>query len=262
VPDELKNVGDPDAPISIPAPYWGMEWTPLASSDYGNVPGPVWKVYRSVPGMTTYLMHLPPGWHDTLLDWHPFVEESYKLAGASKFPTNRLDVGDFMYRPPGILHGPATIPDPEGATSIQRMSGELTIYRHDGPGEHLEEMTDEHKTWPVEWNERKDMKALPWEPVTDGPWAGVSIKWGCRNTVTGGGALLMQIPAGWSGEGSRAQGGLEEFVVSGSYTAGGVTYEKWGYAYHPKGQPAGSYSSEEGAELWCWWDDSNELIVP
>ena len=79
------------------------------------------------------------------------------------------------------------------------------------------------------------------------------------NKVTGGGAVLLSLPAGWRGEGSLARGPVEEFVVEGALIAGGKTYTKWGYAYRPAGAPARQYASPEGAILFCWWDDANEL---
>jgi hypothetical protein len=80
-----------------------------------------------------------------------------------------------------------------------------------------------------------------------------------RNRVNGGGAVLLQIPAGWSGSGSAARGPIEEFVIEGSIRAGGDEYRKWGYAYRPSGAAAGTYASEAGAQLFCWWDEGSEL---
>ena len=147
-----------------------------------------------------------------------------------------MGTGCYLYRPPGILHGPASAPSDNGATILQRMNGEVRILRYDGdefPHEHLQAITDEYKTWPVEWNEHLDVSAMPWEPVTSGPWTGTSFKTVHRNKVTGGGAVLLNIPGGWRGEGSRVRATVEEFVVHGEYTAGAEHYGKWGYSYDP-----------------------------
>lgn len=77
--------------------------------------------------------------------------------------------------------------------------------------------------------------------------------------ATGGGAVLLSLPAGWRGAGSAARGGIEEFVVEGAVIAGGETYTKWGYAYRPTGEPSGQYGSPEGAVLFSRWDEANEL---
>lgn len=258
-----NKVDDPQQPIEIPS-AWDLNWQPLDTSRDGNVPGPVWKLLRNEQGVSmTYIMHIPPGWRDDELDWHPSTEESFKLQGSSQFPGNEIARWNYLYRPPGILHGPVSIDNEDGSTGLQRMSGDLRILRYDGdefPHEHLQPITDEHKTWPVEWNENRDLNRFPWEPVTEGPWQGAEVRWAHHNRVTGGGAVMLQIPAGWSGEGSRARGPLEEFVVQGSITIGDTDYGKWGYRYAPAGEAAGTYASEEGAILFCWWDQANELL--
>jgi hypothetical protein len=248
--------------ISIPS-AWDLEWTALDSAKHGNPPGPVWKVLRTdeKTGGQTYVMHLPPGWILDALDWHPGSEEGFFLAGVCEMPDNHMEKGCYLYRPPGILHGPAVAPSLDGATMLQRMSGELLVLPYDGdefPHEHLQPITDQYKDWPIEWNEHLDTNTLPWEPVTAGGWAGTSVKWVQRNTETGGGAVLLQIPVGWKGQGSPALGPIQEFVVEGSYTAGDQLYGTWGYSFRPAGLPAGTYSSEEGALLFCWWDEANE----
>ena len=249
--------------VSI-ASAWEVDWVALDTSRDGNVPGPVWKPLRhdTSTGALTFMMHLPPGWHDEMLDWHPTTEEGFKLAGSTLLGGTLLDKGCYLYRPPGILHGPVSAPSDEGSTILQRMNGDIRILRYEGdefPHEHLQPITDQHKDWPVEWNEKLDTKELEWEPVGAGGWAGASVKWLHRNRITGGGAVMLQIPAGWSGTGSAARGPLEEFVVEGSVVAGGEEYRKWGYAYRPAGAAAGEYSSPGGAVLFCWWDAASEL---
>lgn len=259
-----------EAAVSIES-AWEIDWVALDTSRDGNVPGPVWKPLRRDPstGATTFMTHLPPNWHDPLLDWHPTTEEGFKLAGKTVLGDPAIDEGYtelgrgcYLYRPPGILHGPVSAPVDEGSTILQRMNGEMRILRYDGdefPHAHLQPITDQHVDWPVAWNERLDTNALAWEPVVSGPWSGAAIKRLHRNRVTGGGAVLLQLPAGWSGAGSAARGPLEEFVVEGAMTAGGVDYRKWGYAYRPVGAAAGSYATTDGAVLFCWWDEADEL---
>lgn len=249
--------------VSIPS-AWSLDWVALDTTRDGNVGGPVWKVLREDPasGGLTYLMHLPPGWHDQDLDWHPTVEEGYKLAGATILGDNYLGEGSYLYRPPGILHGPVSAPSDDGATILQRMSGEIRILRYDGdefPHRHMQPITDQYKDWPVPWSEKIDTTELPWEPVTSGGWAGTRVRWIYRNGVTQGGAVLLELPAGWSGSGSAARGPVEEFVVSGAVTAGGIEYDKWGYAYRPAGSPAGHYATAAGALMFCWWDAASEI---
>ncbi len=249
--------------VSIPS-AWELDWVALDTSRDGNVPGPVWKPLRRDPwsGALTFLMHLPPGWHDEVLDWHPTTEEGYKLAGATLLGGVLLDKGCYLYRPPGILHGPVSAPYDEGSTILQRTNGEIRILRYDGdefPHRHMQPITDEHRDWPVEWNEKLDTKELEWEPVSEGGWSGCAVKWLHHNRVTGGGAVLLNVPAGWSGAGSAARGAIEEFVIDGQIRAGDEDYGRWGYAYRPAGRAAGQYSSEGGAELCCWWDEASEL---
>lgn len=249
--------------VSIPS-AWEIDWVALDTSRDGNVPGPVWKPLRhdTSTGALTFMTHLPPGWHDEVLDWHPTTEEGFKLAGATLLGGTLLDKGCYLYRPPGILHGPVSAPTDEGSTILQRMNGEIRILRYDGdefPHRHMQPITDQYKDWPVEWNEKLDTKALEWEPVEDGGWEGCAVKWLHRNRVTGGGAVLLSVPAGWSGRGSLVRGPVEEFVVEGSIVAGDVEYRKWGYAYRPAGNAAGEYSTPSGAQLFCWWDEADEL---
>ena len=257
------RVNPTQEPISIPS-AWEVDWIALDTTRDGNVGGPAWKVLRrdESTGATTFMMHLPPGWHDEILDWHPTTEEAFKLAGSTQLADAHLDTGCYLYRPPGILHGPVSVPSDNGATILQRMNGEIRILRYDGdefPHRHKQPITDQYKDWPVEWTERLDTETLPWEPVAGGGWAGASLRWVHRNRVTGGGAVLLLLPAGWAGTGGEARGPLEEFVVKGDLDAGGVRYGKWGYAYRPPGAPAGEYSTRDGALLFCWWDGASEL---
>lgn len=246
-------------PVIIPS-AWELDWVALDTSRDGNVPGPVWKPLYEDPdtGSLTFMMHLPPNWHDPELDWHPTTEEGYILAGQCVLGDGVLDEQCYLYRPPGILHGPVAAPVDAGATILQRMDGEIRILRHDG-GQHAQPITDQYKDSPVEWTERFDLSEVPFEPVSDGGWAGTSLKWVHRNKVTGGGAVIIDIPAGWSGSGSAARGALEEFVISGTLDAGGVRFGRWGFAQRPAGQAAGTYHSEDGATLFCWWNGANEL---
>jgi hypothetical protein len=249
--------------LSIPS-AWELDWQPLDTSRDGNVPGPVIKLLRrdEETGGMTFMTHLPPGWKDDLLDWHPSVEEGFILAGACRLADRLLDEDCYLYRPPGILHGPVGAPHDAGATILQRMDKELRILRYEGdtfPHEDSQPITKDHERWPVEWTEKLDTKELLWEAVESGGWAGARIKWLHRNRETGGGLVLLDLPSGWRGGGSEARGDLEEFVVSGSVDAGGVRYGKWGYAFRPAGKPAAEYATDEGARLACWWNGADEL---
>jgi hypothetical protein len=173
----------------------------------------------------------------------------------------RLETGDYCYRPPGILHGPARIPSINGATFFQRMSSELRILRYDGdefPHRNFQPITDEHKTHPVPWRERIPTADIPWAASTGG-WSGTRHKWVWRNSETGGGCVIVELPAGWAGAGSAARGSIEEFVLDGAITAGDTEFRLWGYAHRPAGQAAGRYATTDGAQLLCYWDDADEF---
>jgi hypothetical protein len=258
--------------ITLPD-IWEQDWTALDTTRDGNIPGPVWKELSTndESGACTYLVHFPPNWHDPLLDWHPGAEEGFIIHGAVLVGKpewgdayQELGPGDAFYRPAGILHGPARLPDFGGMTSLYRMSKELRIHRYTGtefPHVHMTPMNDDWKTSPVGWNEQLPTDPLPWVPVTEGGWAGTRHKWVFRNTETNGGVILLDIPAGWEGTGTPTRGSAEEFVLDGSLTAGGVTFGLWGYAHRPPSTPAGSYSTETGARLLCYWDEADELAA-
>jgi hypothetical protein len=257
---------------------WERDWEPLTSpepdpnsplSEEGFVPGPVWKLLTTneETGACSYLMHIPPNWHDNDLDIHPTNEEGFVLAGEVQLGNPDEDtfgfmpVGNYCYRPPNILHGPARVPSEDAVTLFQRTDGELRIMRYRGdefPYKHLQPITDEHKTWPVEWKEVNDTTKIPDEPSTGG-WEGAKHRWVWRNTETGGGCAIITLPAGWSGTGSACKGSVEEFVIEGAFTAGGVEFPRWGYAYRHPGDAAGEYSSENGARILCIWDEANEM---
>jgi hypothetical protein len=239
---------------------WELPWIPLDHVKEACIPGPAWKLLHTHPetGAMTYVMHIPPGWHDPQLDYHPSVEETYQMEGIVTLAEHRMDPECYLYRPPYILHGPVTIHT--SFTALQRTSAPLKMMRYtDGPGEHLMPIRDDYKDWPVEWNERIDMNGILYEPVTEGGWAGTELKWVFKDRVTGGGCVKIQVPAGWEGTGSPTRGDVEEFVVDGDLTAGGVDFGRWGYAYRPQGEPAGTYSSTGGATLMCYFNGANEL---
>src|SRR5262249_42185437 len=176
-----------------------------------NVPGPLWKLLTSDPqtGAITYMTYLPPGWKDEVLDWHPATEEGFRLGGGSEGPN---PPGRYLYRQPGILHGPAYAPPYEGVTIVQRMDRPLRILRYNGtkyPHVDGQPVTDEHKDWPVD-NIRVRTETIPWVETTDGGWAGTEHKWLHRNRATNGGAILFKIPAGWKGSGSPGREVVEE----------------------------------------------------
>jgi hypothetical protein len=249
-------------PISIPDTAV-INWAPIRSDapEDDNVPGPLWKLLTEdrATGAVTYMTYLPPGWRDEVLDWHMTTEEGFRIGGGEGTAS---PPGRYLYRQPGQLHGPARAPLYEGATIIQRMSGPLRILRYNGtkyPRENLQFITDQHKTWPID-QVFVHSNELPWEDApAGGGWAGARFKWLHRNKVNGGGAVLMDLPAGWKGTGAQARGPVEEFVVEGSVNSGGEQYVKWGYVCRAAGDPAGEYSTDEGAQLVCWWDEGSEL---
>ena len=251
-----------DQPIVIPS-AWETEWFSIPTDD-GNVPGPVLKVLRedAATGALTFMTHLPPNWHDPALDWHPSTEEGYVIAGEVTLNDRSLTAGCYLFRPPGILHGPAGSPNDLGATIIQRTSGPLRILRYKGkkfPHKDLQPITDDHLKSDVEWSERTDTRKIRWRKVRSGGWEDARMRWVHRNSRTGGGLVMLELPAGWRGEGSHARGATEEFVLQGDLVAGGIEFGKWGYSYRPAGSPAGNYFSENGATILAWWNGANEL---
>jgi hypothetical protein len=255
-------VSTPSAGVSIPS-AWTLDWVAIPTAD-GNVPGPTLKILRedAETGALTFLTHLPPNWTDPSLDWHPSTEEGYVIAGDVVLNDRHLGPGCYLYRPPGILHGPVHSPNDLGCTIVQRTSAPLRILRYRGrrhPHRDGQPITDDHLRSDVAWSERTDTNAIRWRAVTEGGWAGARIRWVHRNVRTGGGLVILDLPRGWSGRGSRAHGSLEEFVLHGDLKAGGVAYGKWGYAYRPAGTPAKRYTTREGARLLCWWNGANEL---
>src|SRR5262245_4664684 len=119
--------------VSIPS-AWKLDWHAIDTERDGNVPGPVIKVLRldQETGGMTFMTHLPPGWKDDMRDWHPSVEEGLILHGSCSLNDRLLDEGCYLYRPPGILHGPVGAPSDAGATILQRMDKELRILRYEG----------------------------------------------------------------------------------------------------------------------------------
>ncbi len=246
--------------IEIPS-AWEIDWEPILPSEYGNVPGPAVIYLYTDPetGSITYLTHLTPNWHDPKLDVHPTTEEGFIIAGDVRLKDRDLGPGCYLFRPPGIPHGPVSSPNDLGCTIFQRMSGKMKIIRLDGNEEDMVPITDEYLTSDVAWSEKTDTNLIPWEPIESGGWAGTQLRWVHRNTRTGGGMVMIDIPAGWSGTGSEARGPLEEFVLTGDLSAGGCDFGKWGFAYRPAGEAAGTYATKGGTRLICYWNGANEL---
>lgn len=248
-----------NTPVLIPDTH-AMPWVAIDTARDGNVPGPVFKLLTSDPVThgSTVLLHCPPGWRDPVLDWHPTIEEAFTLQGSLQMAWNTMDEGSYLFRPPGVLHGPPHAHDVTGATFVIRMDGESRILRYDGtefPHEHMQPITDQWKTSPFTWVERLATPGLPWLPVEDGPWAGARVKWlNRRNDGLPGGCAMLQLPPRFQGAGTQCRGQIEELVVDGALEAGGVAFGKWGFACRAAGDPAGVYRSEGGATLICWFD--------
>jgi hypothetical protein len=251
----------PRDPVSL-ADTALLSWRPIPTDVDDNVPGPLWKILTSDPvtGAITFLTHLPPGWRDDVLDWHPSTEEGFILSAPSV--PGRLGPGGYLYRQPGFLHGPAFAPPHDSVTILQRTDRPLRILRYRGTKYAHRAgvaVTDEHRDWPVE-QVRVDTKELPWaDAPAGGGWAGARYKWLHRNGSNGGGAVLLELPPNWDGRGASGRQAVEEFVVEGTLVAGGERYGKWGYACRAPGAPAGAYSAPSSATLLCWWDEGSEL---
>lgn len=256
----------PKKPVSIPS-AWELDWHGISTAD-GNVPGPALKILRqdAETGALTFMTHLPPNWHDDLLDWHPTTEEGYIIAGdvtlGAGDAQRHMKPGCYLFRPPGILHGPVASPNDLGATILQRTNGPLRIFRYKGkkfPAKDLQPITNDYLKTEVAWSELTDTNKLKWQKVEKGGWKGTRIRWIHENTRTGGGMVTIDLPAGWSGKGSLGRGPSEEFVLTGDLRAGGEQFGKWGYAYRPAGKPAGRYATKGGARLVAWWNGASEL---
>ena len=55
--------------------------------------------------------------------YHPSVDEAFVIAGDCQMGDRLLTAGCYLYRPPGILHGPVQADPVNGATGITRFSG-------------------------------------------------------------------------------------------------------------------------------------------
>lgn len=254
----------PRTPVSIPDTH-AIPWVGIPTTD-GNVPGPVLKVLTTDPetGAMTILIHLPPGWRDDQLDWHPTPEEGFRLHGWIDINGRHLGVGNYLYRPAGVLHGPVHVCPVEGATGIQRFPAPLRILRYEGdtfPHEDLQPITLDHERSPFQWHEKLDTPSLPWTDCpAGGPWAGARYRWLNRHRDTGGGAVQLQLPPGFHGRGTQARGWVEELVVTGEVEADGVDYVRWGYRCRSAGDASSRVASEQGALLLCWWE-LDELVA-
>jgi hypothetical protein len=106
----------------------------------------------------------------------------------------------------------------------------------------------------MEWIDHLDLDAVAPSRSPDGPWGGISYRWLNRNRLTGGGAVLLDLPPGWEGEGTRSGALTEEFVLVGSLVTGLGALDTWGYACRADGRGAGRYTTSTGALLFCWWE--------
>ena len=239
-----------------------MDWQSLPTTD-GNVPGPVFKVLSTDAdsGGSTILIHLPPGWRDEVLDWHPCSEEGLVLGGTVTLADRRYTPGVYLYRPPGILHGPAAVPGDDGVTIVQRFSSELRILRYTGdefPHRDLQPVTRQHETGRSNGSTARSRGA----PVVEGGRRAVG---GRSIQVAGPGSARRsrrldpaRAAGGRRGEPYEARGEIEEFVLEGTLDADGERFERWGYASRPRGSAAGGLATAKGASLICWWE-MNEL---
>lgn len=218
--------------------------------------------------IATWLTHTTPNFSNPPLSHHPCVEEAFYLGGTSQLIDRIYKEDVYLYRPPGVMHGtrPGARYGPIGdaemwmrpVTFIWRFGTADDSFRFYDGDEHpkvdSQPVTDEHRHWPVRWVECVDTNDMAWHPVADGPWAGTMHKWLSRNSLSGGGTALIDIPAGWAGTGTVGHGATEEFVVAGRLSMGGQWFDTWGYACRPAGDGAGDYASPGGCRLVCFWD--------
>jgi hypothetical protein len=255
-------------PVSIPNTM-AINWHPVPVTYDDNVPGPVWKVLSedSASGAVTYLYHSPPGWVDPALGWHPHDEETFVLAPQVPDTSSaRFYPGYYAYKQPGILHAPPPFSRSspfayQGITFLVRVSGRIQLRRYTGTkfacqaGNYV---TDQHVTWPVDPVATNTNAVVLDTAPKEGPWGGIGYTWLHRNKRTGGGAILLDLPAGWRGQPPPPRGVREEFVIEGSLDIDGERFERWGYACREASNAAREYVSEVGSRLLCWWD-TNEL---
>ena len=177
----------PNKPVVIPS-AWETDWHGISTSD-GNVPGPALKILRedADTGALTFMTHLPPNWHDPLLDWHPSTEEGYLIAGEVTLgppaTMRHMKPGCYLFRPPGILHGPVASPNDLGATIVQRTNAPLRILRYKGkkfPHEDCRPITNDYLKSDVRWSELTDTNKLKWVKVEKG---GCKIKSPTRRVI-------------------------------------------------------------------------------
>ncbi len=255
-------------PVSIPDSL-PLLWQPIVTGEDDNVPGPLVKTLTTdlATGALTKLVHLPPGWSDPVLEWHPVYEEGFQLAPEFRADGEPYVPGHYLYRPPGYLHGPPEAPSVRprtaytGMTFLVRMGGRFRVHRYYGtkyPKRDDQPVTDDHTDWPIDLT-KCHVGSRAWENAQAGPWAGAQYQWLHRNRLTGGGAIIFRFPPGWSGTGAAGRGTVEEFVADGSIVINGETYEKWGYVCRPASRPGSIYHTSGGAHLICWWDDESEL---
>jgi hypothetical protein len=205
--------------------------------------------------VVTRLAAFLPGWAEPDIVYHPCAEEGFVLSGEGHLGGRPRSAGWYLYRPPGILHGPAGQPPATFRVMLQRIGAAPGLVQADKHEPDSTPVTDDYLDWPVPWVESLNVAALDWTPSPAGPWSGTRHKWLVRNRVTGGGTVVIELPPHWTGTGSPVQGSLEEFVLSGELSMGRQWFESWGYAARPQGQPAGEYATVSGASLLCFWDE-------
>ena len=185
--------------VIIPDTF-ALDWVALPTTE-GNIGGVAVKPLSrdEATGGATFLVHLPPGWHDPQLDWHPATEESFKLAGWSRSGDRESGTPSYIYRPPGLLHGPTVAEATLGATFIARFDGDLSIIRV-AAGAQDQPMGPEYAAEGLIWH--SDIDAVERRPApAEGPGAGAAL--GAR--AHGG---------GWGGVGTH--GVLDEGGVRAS----------------------------------------------
>lgn len=208
--------------------------------------------YDPLTQHVTSVVDIPKGWKGGgIAHFHHAFEEVYMLEGAVTVGGSHYwHAGDYFFRPAHIVHGHDE-KSPAGATALIRSDGPLELLLIHEPAE-----PDEYPL-PEAGDPRGHLKHLTVAGVAAVPDPAFPDTWRVKplsaNPQSGARTIIVEIPAGWTGEAPLLDAAWEAYLLEGSVEGSTCDYAAGDYTAGGAATPLlGALRSPAGCSILLW----------